>query len=218
LPGEDLTEIRTDTQTLVIQQPAGSDLAVWNLLQQTSNGKGWSEEDWINQGLGIARQIRAAYPSSGYAPWVGAIGPVTPASFTAKLAELDSALSANPPAPVRDELLLEKGGVLQGGGEHAVFNERDADKAVNLADQARVVFHQLIDIALTDYTRRLANDAIAHLITRAGALEDLRLFAEHDPPAPAAVIPRVECVTKGTGQSFTARFGYSNPNRVIKVL
>jgi hypothetical protein len=28
----------------------------------------------------------------------------------------------------------------------------------------------------------------------------------------------VDCVTKGAGQSFSARFGYSNPNRVTKVL
>jgi hypothetical protein len=32
------------------------------------------------------------------------------------------------------------------------------------------------------------------------------------------VVPRVECVTKGQGQAFTARFGYSNPNSVVKVL
>jgi hypothetical protein len=216
LPGPEMTEISTDTQTLTIQQPTGSDLAVWNYLQQTSGGKGWSQENWLYSGEGIANQIRAEYPSSGYVAWVGTIGPVS--SLATELARLDGPLAANPPSALRDELLLAKGGVLQGWSDHAVLSERDADKAVSLADQARVVFNQLVDVALTDYTRSLATNAISHLLTRAGALDDLRHFAENDPPAPAAIVPRVECVTRGSGQSFSARFGYSNPNRVIKVL
>lgn len=216
LAGSEMTEIHTDTQTLIIQQPTGSDLAVWNFLQQTSGGKGWSQENWIYSGEGVAKHIRTIYPSSNYVPWVGAIGPASP--LANELAELDGALAANPPAALRDELLLAKGGVLQGWSDHVVFNERDADKAANLADQARTVFSQLLADVLTDYTRSLATKAVSHLLTRAGALDDVRMFAANDPPAPAFVVPRVECVTKGPGQSFTASFGYSNPNRVVKVL
>ena len=218
LPSPDMTEIHSDSQTLVVHQPTGADLAVWNLLQQTSGGKGWSVENWIDAGEGVARQIRATYPSSSYVAWVAAIGPVTRTSFATKLAQLDSALAANPPAPVHDELLLAKGGLLMGWSQYAVFNERDADKAVALSDQAGEVFNLLRDAGLTDYTRKQAAGQLAHLLTRATALDDLRFYAASDTPAPAAVVPRVECVTKGAGQSFTARFGYSNPNRVIKVL
>ncbi len=212
----DMTEIHSDTQTLIIQQPAGVDLAVWNFLQQTSGGKGWIPADWLNASDVVIRQIRAAYSSSAYVSWLGTISP--PNSLAGELAQFDGALAMNPPAAVRDELLLAKGGVLQGWSKYAVFNERDADKAVTLADQSRAVFSLLHDVALTDFTRGQASDALAHLVTRATALDDLRFYAANDPPAPVAIVPRVECVTKGTGQSFSARFGYSNPNSVIKVL
>jgi hypothetical protein len=215
-PTPDMTEIQSDTQTLVIQQPSGADLMVWNLLQQTSGGKGWIPADWLDTSDVVIRQIRATYSTSAYVSWLGAISP--PNSLAGELAQFDGALAGNPPSAVRDELLLAKGGALQGWSKYAVFNERNADKAVALADQSRAILSLLYDVALTDYTRKQATDALAHLVTRATALDDLAFYAANDPPAPAFVVPRVECVTKGTGQSFTAHFGYSNPNRVVKVL
>jgi hypothetical protein len=43
-------------------------------------------------------------------------------------------------------------------------------------------------------------------------------MAAGDPPAPAQLLPHVECVALGSGESFTARFGYANPNAASKVL
>jgi hypothetical protein len=218
LPGSDMSEIHSDTQTLTIQQPAGADLAVYNFLQQTSGGRGWIPADWLNTREAVIRQIRTAYQTSGYIAWLGAINLDPRASLSTELAQLDSALGGNPPAAVRDELLLAKGGLLQGASDSASFSERDADKAATLAGQARVVLTQLVDVALTDYTRSHAADALSHLLTPALALANIQFLAALDAPAPARVVPRVECVTKGAGQSFSARFGYSNPNCVIKVL
>jgi hypothetical protein len=212
-----MIDIQSDTQTLIIQQPAGNDLAVWNLLQQTS-GAGWSVSNWIDAGATVAPIIRSTYPSSSYVAWVAAIAPLTRTSFADNLSLLDNALAANPPAALRDELLLAKGGLLQGWSEYAISNERDADKALTLADQARAVLHQSSDVALTDFTRKQATDALAKLLVRSTAIDDLHFFAEHDPPAPNPVMPRVECVQPGTGHSFTARFGYDNPNHGLKVL
>lgn len=141
----EMKEIHSDTQTLVVQQPVGADLSVWNYLQETSGGGGWVPADWLGADDGVLRHIRAAYPSSAYIPWLGAIG--LPPSLTDQLAQLDGALDANPPTAVRDELLLAKGGVLQGWSKYAIFNERDADEAVTLADLSRAIFNQLNNVA-----------------------------------------------------------------------
>jgi hypothetical protein len=66
--------------------------------------------------------------------------------------------------------------------------------------------------------RQRAADALPHIYTRRTADETLRQLAANDPPAPLKITPRVECVTHGPGQSFTARLGYANPNPTIKVL
>jgi hypothetical protein len=131
-------ELHSDTQTPVIQQPAGADLAVWNLLQQTSGGRGWIPLDWLESSDSVIRQVRDSYASSTYAAWLGALSPIGDAT-TVKLGRIDAALAANPPAAVRDELLLAKGGLLQASSDSAAFSERDVDKAVTLADQARAV-------------------------------------------------------------------------------
>jgi hypothetical protein len=131
LPGSEMTEIHTDTQTLIVQQPTASDLLVWNFLQQTSGGKGWTPADWLDTSDSVIRQIRATYPSSAYVPWLAAIVPAN-IPLTSELSQLDTALAANPPAALRDELLLAKGGALGAWSDHAIFNDRDADKAMIL--------------------------------------------------------------------------------------
>lgn len=210
--------IESDTQTLLIQQPSGSDTAVWNLLQQTSNKESWSEEDWIYLGGTVALQIRGSYPDSSYAVWVAGIGTMPDTTPSAKLAQLDAALRQSLPPALRDELLLEKGGILAGLSHNALFAERDADTAVSLADQAREVLAELRNTAATAYTRGQANDVLSHLMTRTTALATIRSLADRDAPAPQPLMPRVECVQRGAGQSFSARFGYSNPNKTLKVL
>ena len=68
-PGDGTTtKIRTNPATLTIQQPTGADLAVWQLLQQISGGKGWGITEWALAGDSVAKEIRAKYASSSYAP------------------------------------------------------------------------------------------------------------------------------------------------------
>src|SRR5260370_26337217 len=66
--------------------------------------------------------------------------------------------------------------------------------------------------------RKRATEGLPHLYTRRTAEETLRLLEQSDLPTPASVIPRVECVNRGAGNTFSARFGYANPNKAIKVL
>ena len=218
ISGDALIPIRTDVQTLLIQEPSGVDLEAWHFLQGLGDGTTWSATDWIFNGEKIAPKLRETYPASSYVPWVAAIGSIPRASPATEISQLDSALALNVPAALRDELLFAKGGLLSGLSHSALFAERDADKALALADQARVPLAQLQQVAVTEYSRNAATAEIAKLLTPKIASADLQTLAEHDPPAPAKLIPRVECVTRGAGQSFSARFGYVNPNKVIKVL
>jgi hypothetical protein len=208
--------VRTNSATLRVLQPVGVDLAVWQRLLQLSGGNGWGVTDWILSGNAIASEIRANYPSSSYVPWVAGMGTVrTPESA---IAQLDAALAANPPVSLRDDLLLVKGLFAAQASGHALEIDRDIDRALTFADTARSTLALLHDVAISDVMRTRANDALSHLYTRRTAEEALRQFASDDPPAPLKVAPHIECVTRGAGSSFTARFGYSNPNAAMKVL
>lgn len=66
--------------------------------------------------------------------------------------------------------------------------------------------------------RQRASSIINELYTTKTGQEALRDLAASDPPAPLGIVPRVECVSRGTGKAFSARFGYLNPNRALKVI
>jgi len=187
-------------------------------MLQITGGKGWGTSDWTMNWSRLA--IQADYPSSTYAAWLAGRDLVFggTSTYDMALAEYNRALATNLPRGIRDEKLLEKGGLLAAWSSHAVVVDRDADLGVSLADQARLILAQVRDTALAEHLRKLAAKTLSDLYTRELALAELRFLAEGDAPAPARLIPRVECVTKGVGRSFTARFGYRNPNRGIKVL
>jgi len=214
--GSPVTEIRTNSTTLTVQQPAGADLAVWQFLQRVTGGKGWGTTEWILGGDNVANEIRAKYPSSSYVPWVAAMGKVTTPEST--LAQLDAALASGPPPSLRDDLLLVKGTFAAQASGHAVEVDRDIDKGLAFADVARSALSALQDLAISDAMRARAGEPLTHLYTRRTAEEELRQLSAIDSPAPLKVIPRVECVKRGQGQSFTVQFGYSNPNPVRKAL
>lgn len=212
----DATEVHTGARELTVSTPAGDDAEVWQLLQQRSGGQGWGTMDWINDGPSVAATILSSYPNSAYAPWVSAIGKM-PATEAA-LARLDKALSMAPADSLRDELLLTRGELLAGRSRAAAFADRDADKSVALADQARATLANLRDIGSTAYIRSLAAESLSKLYTRQTADAEVRFLASADAPAPLPLVPHVECVQRGDGKTFSARFSYTNPNRVLKVV
>jgi len=66
--------------------------------------------------------------------------------------------------------------------------------------------------------RDRATQTIARLYTSKTGAATLHQLGESDPPAPAALIPRVECVSPATGNAFIVHFGYTNPNKALKVV
>lgn len=212
----DLAPVSSGPAAFVVQSPSGVDVQALDFLNQHGSGGVWSNENWALTGDDIAPLIRANYPTSTYATWVAALGRVS--SPTASVANLDAALATNPTPSLRDNLLWAKGAFLAQASVDALYAERDVDSAIAEADAARTTYKLLSEVAISDALRQLAMVALSRLYTPDTARTILRQLAAGDPAAPAAVVPRVECVTPGAGQTFRARFGYTNPNSAMKVL
>jgi hypothetical protein len=211
-----VTVVQTNVASLTIQQPTGVNLSVWQFLRQISTGNGWGTEDWIMAGDAVGDGIRTKFPTSDYVVWVGTMGRVIDREATVK--QFDQALAMNPPSSLRDDLLWVKAKFLDQWSRDALQAERNQDQALSLAGRARDTYTALQRLAISDLMRKRATEGLPHLYTRQTAEETLRMLEQSDSPAPASVIPRVECVSHGTGNTFSARFGYANPNKTIKVL
>jgi hypothetical protein len=207
-------DLSTQTATLTIQQPQGVDAEALTWLTQQA-GTTSAAMNWALRANTIATQLRALFPKSQYANWTAALGGATKEE---QLANIDAALGANPPVGLRDTLLFAKGSLLAQWNRVAIYSLRDLQAALTYADAATATLSTLRDSGISNYMRQRATALIDGLYTTKTGQAALRDLAAADPPAPAAVVPRVECVTRGKDQSFTARFGYSNANRALKVL
>jgi hypothetical protein len=201
--------------TLTIAVPAGIDADTSIFLQQQSPTHVWSLVEWAIRGDAVARRIRSDYPTSAYAPWVAGYGITSPA---ATLNVIDGALAQHPPDSLRDNLLWMKGTLLEQWSGDALYAARNLDQALTFADLARATLETLKKLAIADVTRQKAIVALSQLYTNATARSTLEQLSAGDPPAPARLVPRVDCVALGSGESFTAHFGYSNPNTTNKVV
>jgi hypothetical protein len=212
----DAITISSNHATLTIATPTGNDLAVWQTMTSLAAASGWNALDWSAHGPALAKTIRSQYANSRYAAWVGGFGNLE--ANDEAIAHVDEALASSPPESVRDDLLLRKGLLLAHQSKNAIETARNADTGLSLAERARGVFLTLKDVAVSNFMRQRAATELGRLYTRRTAEDTLRMLASFDPPAPAQLVPRVECVAPGLGSTFTARFGYTNPNQVIKVV
>lgn len=209
-------EAPSNTVPFVIQQPTGVDAAVWAALRQGSPTHQWTAIQWIVGGDRAAEAIRRDFPTSRYVPYVAALGHAS--SPAESVSFINAALSQNPTPSLRDNLLVTKGAYLNYLSGSALHADRNLDAAMQFADEARAAYEKLQSVAISDVRRQQASDGLKKVLTEVVAREDLQLLAAGDPPAPARVVPKVECVSKGEGEAFSVRFGYVNPNDSFKVL
>jgi hypothetical protein len=214
-PDGSAAAIRANPATLTIAVPAGIDADASTFLQQLSPTHVWSLVQWATGGDAVARRIRSDYPTSAYVPWVAGYGITSPA---ATLNVIDSALALNPPDSLRDNLLWIKGTLLERWSGDALYASRNLDLALAYADQARTTLDTLTKVAIANITKQKATAALSELYTNATARTSLDQIAAGDPPAPLQLVPHVDCVVLGNDASFTAHFGYANPNAANKVL
>jgi hypothetical protein len=209
-------EIVSSPANLTIRNPSGADAAAWTFLQSLSASHVWTTSEWLTSSDRIADKIRTDFPASGYVPWVAAMG--VSKSRTVSLSNLDAALAMNVPPSLRDNLLLAKADFLRGWSSDALYIDRNLDESLARAGDARTAYDALKKVAFSDLMRQFAVEGTAKLYTQSTARATLDMLVAGDPPAPAAVRPYVQCVAKGVGAAFTARFGYSNPNTARKFL
>lgn len=214
--GSPWTELVSNTAMLTVREPSGADLQVWEMLRTTAAPNAWTTAHWALSGDLVAAQVRSNFPSSTYVPWLASIGRAVPPATA--VTNLNAALATNPTGSLRDNLLWSKALTLARLSHESLYSDRNVDDAVRLANEARSAFETLAGVAISDALRAAATGGATKLYTAASASATLSQLAEWDPPAPLPVVPRVECVIRGDGHTFTARFGYSNPNRGIKVL
>jgi hypothetical protein len=212
----EVVAIRTNTARFTVRQPTGVDLEVWNFLNEVSAPYEWEPLSWASARPRLSREIQRRFPTSAYVPSVVSLGALgLPYD---DVSPYDHALAMNPPVTVRDTLLSHKAGHLAGQSEHAISAFRDVEQSLALADRARDAYLELQRVAFSDLMRQYAAKGLSDLYTPALAREEIQFHEQFDPPAPKSVIPRVECVTPGSGKTFTARFGYENPNERFKVI
>ena len=209
-------EVLTNSTTLTIEQPTGVDADVWQYLHTVAASGNMTIHDWISAGPAVARMLRSTFPSSRYTPWVATLGPAS--SHEEVVGQIDAALATNPPFSLRDNLLWLKGGYLAQLSKDELYAERDLDTALAFADRARAAYTTLEKIAASDSLRAHAVEGLSHLYTTATARGTLEQLVQDDPPAPLKLVPRVQCVSPGPGQTFSARFSYVNSNTANKVL
>jgi len=210
------TEVISSPAILTIRQPEGIDAQVWQFMRGQTTGGVWSLTQWALNGDLVAPKLRADFPTSGYIPWVAGLGRVTPPSNAVNV--IDGALAMNPTPSLLSNLLWTKAATLAAWSNSAIMTNRNVNQCIEFADQARDAYQMLAKFAPSDALKQIATDALKHLYSPATADEELRQLSAGDPPAPAVVVPKVECVSKGAGRTFTATFGYVNPNRALKVL
>jgi hypothetical protein len=211
-----VTWITTNSAKLTIPQPAGVDAEAWQFLRNVAGGRSWTVTEWTMDADGAAPEVLAKYPTSAYMPWFAVRG--AGASFDSRLARIDAALALAPAASLRDDLLLAKARLLARASDHALLADRNADLCLSYADAARTAYTNLQQQAISQAMKARAAEGLTHIYSRKGAEDGLRMFANDDAPSPAKIVPRVECVTPGIGNAFSARFGYTNPNTTVKVL
>jgi hypothetical protein len=212
----EVVTIRTNTSKFSVRQPTGVDLEVWNFLNETVAPYEWEPQSWAGARPLLTAEIQLKYPTSAYVPSVVPFG--APVQFPGDVSAIDHALAMEPPVTVRDNLLWYKAEHLAQLSRSALRADRNVEQTVAFADRARDAFLELQRVAISDPMRQRATKGLTRLYTRAMALQDIEEYEQNDPPAPEKVIPRVECVTRGGGKTFTARFGYENPNKIAKMI
>jgi hypothetical protein len=207
--------VLSPTATFTITTPTGADAAFWMRMQGSTGHQRWSAVDWTEAGRRLASEIYGSPTDTAYLPWLAGL---VQGTLEQRIAAYDLALGKNIPSALRDALLYGKAAALNGASANAVWSEFNVDAALKEADMARAALKQLIQVTTVDVVREQASELLGQLLTPQSANDLLRSRIAIAPPAPLPVRPEVNCVTRGNGNTFSATFGYTNPNKAGKIL
>lgn len=194
---------------LSVAQPLGDDSAIWKAMNDPSL-EGVHYAALTNFSCPTIRR----YPNSQYyrlmAPWCELIeGRAAPGGSLEKYATVALEMGKALPPQGVDALRFEVGRLYAGAASNAYYNNKHAE-AARFSNLGRTVGQELSDQASTDF------GAVAgawlksqfHTETEWRALWDQMMR----PRPEVAISPFVNCVSVSPDGTFSAVFGYENPN------
>ncbi len=186
-------DVLTNTVRLVVDQPAGDDLAVWQLMQKKTGG-GWPVERWS-----FGDTPAPQFPHSTYARATLFLWLMPRTQLRAALPAALDALSG----PTRDDLRLLLISLTKSAAAEA-FHSGDRKTGNGLTKQAQKQIEQLKHEAATGYAAAQADEALAK-ITAEIAIRDAD---PNERPRFHKLLPLAPC-RAGDGALM---FGYQNDN------
>ncbi len=196
----------TNAARLVIDQPTGEDLVVWNAVTAPPHGKRWRDLDWMGDTAG---EVARRHPASHYYP-LGALLAAPAKKGQDFAAAIQSLLKQGPvAAPYGDvlEIALAEA-YLRSANE--LFSQGNFDALANLTDSGRKVLNALSQSPQTEYGKVMAESLKPEMLSRK-EWETLYRSTYQQKPKPGQTVPvkpLVQCKPGAGGPLF----GYDNPN------
>ena len=196
---------------LTVVAPTGENASVWQLILQRSEGQGWSGVSTFGT---LADELWDNHPQSTYSMYFGAI--VRHSASDERVAAIIARLSASgkPISPMLDWQLLDSASRHVGKSYAAVSKKpRNVQLATKEAETARSLYKDIAKSTDNDVVRLRAQANASFLMNADGYKESARrLDALDNPPPEQKVTPLPPCIRKEKDGSFSAQFGYNNPN------
>jgi len=212
-------EIKADGQVvstgpvkLKVLQPTGDDLAVWTLMQQRAGSSGWTPDTW-DRVADLAPVIFRDYPRSHYTPYFAARMPRVACEIARSCVDpipFEVALATNPPAPIRENMLLAIAGVHVDRAKY-FRSSRNPDRAAEEMSIARPFIDDALRTAIVPRLHEMAKEMAKMPASFADIRDYNSALHGQDPVATERVKPILDCVSI-SGEVMIARFGYVSPN------
>lgn len=205
--------VTSNEAALLVIEPTGPDLIVWQRMLAMSDGRGWSARNWTESGAELAKFVMQTAPTSGYTPYVAHLEwGQTPAELRDGITY---AISLAPDGPVADTLAGFLAGWHLEAGEEAL-TAGDLEQALEMFAEAR---RRTIEINRTtkyrwirEFTERFLTEELdSEAEVRGRFATNVKAMTRFTEPA----TPFVDCVDPGSSPNdpFIVWFGYDNPNR-----
>jgi hypothetical protein len=97
-------ELKSNNASLRVNEPVGTDAAVWKRMNELSKGNGWGSDDWARYGIEVAEYAQQKAPESTYA--VYSVSWLRNGNPAGRIARLDNALNRSSSAVWKETLRI----------------------------------------------------------------------------------------------------------------
>ena len=174
---------------LVIDTPGGGDARVWREMRRVAED--WSTPYWRGRnGRQVAKLISEDFPNSTYAKYVVLLVPHS--TYEEKERYWDECLKDGNATPIADWIRFEKAKLREQRARNEMGKgntERDVNRAIALAGDARALYFELLESTRSDEVRRQVTRQMSDLRGEDYYLEYDRRLRAHRPSTPEGDAP-----------------------------